>query len=151
MKSLADPAAQRSIEARLLRLAPTDTARWGSMSVHQMICHLTEAYRAALGEKPLALATTRIPRGLLKFAALKIPTPWPHGFPSPPEIAQDRQGTPPVEFQQDHAALLAALHDFCTRTPQTVPPHPYFGKMSKQDWQRWGYLHADHHLRQFAR
>ena len=67
MKSLADPAAQRSIEARLLRLAPTDTARWGSMSVHQMICHLTEAYRAALGEKPLfgiILAATYVPTQL---------------------------------------------------------------------------------------
>src|ERR1700683_4738815 len=134
MKSLSDPAAQRAIESRLLRLAPTDTARWGSMSVHQMICHLSEAYRAALGEKPLAMAPMRIPRGLLKFAALKFPRRWRHGFPSPPEIAQEKHGTPPIEFQPDPAALLAAFHDFCTRTPQTIPQHPYFGKMSTKDW-----------------
>jgi Protein of unknown function (DUF1569) len=151
MKSLADPAAQHEIESRFAHLAPTDTARWGSMSVHQMICHMTEAFRAALGEKPVALAPTRIPRRLMKCAALYIPRQWPHGFPSPPEIAQDKHGTPPIHFQHDHAALLAAFHDFCQRFPQQAPPHPYFGKLSKKEWQRWGYLHADHHLRQFAR
>ena len=26
-----------------------------------------------------------------------------------------------------------------------------WGKMSARDWMRWGYLHADHHLRQFGR
>jgi hypothetical protein len=26
-----------------------------------------------------------------------------------------------------------------------------FGPMSERDWMRWGYLHADHHLRQFGR
>ena len=26
-----------------------------------------------------------------------------------------------------------------------------WGKMTAGDWMRWGYLHADHHLRQFGR
>ena len=29
--------------------------------------------------------------------------------------------------------------------------HPMFGPMTDADWMRWGYLHADHHLRQFGR
>ncbi|HEV2663419.1 MAG TPA: DUF1569 domain-containing protein [Blastocatellia bacterium] len=29
-------------------------------------------------------------------------------------------------------------------------PHPYFGAMSESQWMRWGYLHCDHHLRQFG-
>ena len=28
--------------------------------------------------------------------------------------------------------------------------HPFFGAMSVEQWMRWGYLHADHHLRQFG-
>jgi prephenate dehydrogenase len=32
-----------------------------------------------------------------------------------------------------------------------APSHPMFGPMSPEDWMRWGYLHADHHLRQFGR
>ena len=29
-------------------------------------------------------------------------------------------------------------------------PHPIFGRMSDGDWLRWGYLHMEHHLRQFG-
>jgi hypothetical protein len=29
-------------------------------------------------------------------------------------------------------------------------PHPVFGPMTRVDWLRWGYLHVDHHLRQFS-
>jgi len=34
---------------------------------------------------------------------------------------------------------------------QNHNPHPIFGAMKPWDWMRWGYLHADHHLRQFGR
>ena len=30
------------------------------------------------------------------------------------------------------------------------PAHPIFGRMSEAEWLRWGYLHTDHHLRQFG-
>ena len=151
MKSLADPVCQREIATRIARLTPDDQRLWGKMSVHQMICHATEAYRIPLGDKQARPGKLRIPPAIVKFAALRIPTRWPHGFPSPAEIAQDRHGKAPVEFEQDRAALLAALQDFCTRLAEPAPPHPYFGPMSAADWNRWGYLHADHHLRQFAR
>jgi len=29
-------------------------------------------------------------------------------------------------------------------------PPPIFGDMSEAEWMRWGYLHCDHHLRQFG-
>jgi len=29
-------------------------------------------------------------------------------------------------------------------------PHPRLGRMSEREWLRWGYLHMDHHLRQFG-
>jgi hypothetical protein len=151
MKSLGHPADRREIESRLAQLTPTDRALWGRMSVHQMIVHLGEAYRCGLGQKHAAPAPRRVPAPIMKWIALRVPVPWPHGFPSPREIAQDRDGRPPVEFAQDHAALLSAFRDFCARPPEPCPAHPYFGRMSPSDWDRWGYLHADHHLRQFAR
>jgi len=30
------------------------------------------------------------------------------------------------------------------------PSHPILGGMSDAAWLRWGYLHMDHHLRQFG-
>jgi hypothetical protein len=87
MKSLADPLCQRAIEARLVSLTPADRALWGKMSVHQMICHLGEAYRCALGQKHAARARRRVPAPIMKWIALRAPITWPHGFPAPPEIA----------------------------------------------------------------
>jgi len=43
------------------------------------------------------------------------------------------------------------IGDFCARTPASfAATHPLFGPMNYEDWMRWGYLHADHHLRQFG-
>jgi len=151
VKSLADPECRHDLETRLARLAPGDRAQWGKMTVHQMICHVTEAFRCALGQKYAAPASFGVPTPILRWVALRAPVKWPHGFPSPPEIAQDRFGVPPVEFTQDHAALLAVFQEFCAGLPAQLPRHPYFGRMTAGDWNRWGYLHTDHHLRQFAR
>jgi hypothetical protein len=43
-----------------------------------------------------------------------------------------------------------AFDSFCALTNHTRD-HPFFGSMQHADWMRWGYLHADHHLRQFNR
>jgi hypothetical protein len=43
------------------------------------------------------------------------------------------------------------LELMATRGPDfDWPAHPIFGRMSRAAWLRWGYLHADHHLRQFG-
>jgi hypothetical protein len=47
--------------------------------------------------------------------------------------------------------LLAVIDRF-TAQPRAFQfrPHPMFREMSEKDWMRWGYLHTDHHLRQFG-
>ena len=83
---------------------------------------------------------------------LYLPFHWPHGVPTRPEFDQiDGSGTPPAEFSVDLRSLLAAIEKF-TAQPRAFAfrTHPMFGDMSERDWMRWGYLHADHHLRQFG-
>lgn len=68
-----------------------------------------------------------------------------------PEMDQRQGGTPPTDFAADVANLNAALERFSTRGTDFVwPPHPIFIAMSHDEWMRWGYLHMDHHLRQFG-
>ncbi len=55
-----------------------------------------------------------------------------------------------VPFNHDRAALVAALNRFCDQLPQPVLQHPIFGPLTEGDWWRWGYLPADHHLRQLG-
>lgn len=120
------------------------------MSAHQMVCHLCDAYRLPLGEKTASSTTGFLPPTVMKWIALQLPAKWPHGVATRPEMEQGVGGTPPVEFERDRAELLSIVRRFCD-TAALPAPHPFFGAMSRQEWLRWGYLHADHHLRQFGR
>ena len=150
MKSLSSPSDLAEIRNRIELLSPTDTRLWGSMSVHQMVCHVADAFSCVLLERTVApFKSYPLPTPIFKWVALRFPRKWPPGVPTPPEIDQFIQGTPPVEFTADRANLLDKLDRFAhTRGPWI--PHPMFGPMTQGDWMRWGYLHTDHHLRQFG-
>jgi len=138
-----------SILERLRTLQPDSQARWGRMNAHQMVCHLSDAFQVPLGERVASPATGLFQRTLLKWIALYLPLRWPAGIQTRPEIDQECGGTRPAEFARDIAQLEMLLQAFLKQqTPRT--PHPIFGAMSEREWLRWGYLHADHHLRQFG-
>jgi hypothetical protein len=151
MKTLSDPACKQEILARLAVIAPDTPRLWGRMNASQMICHASDALLGVMGDKPMEL-----PRGLnlwplMKSFVLYAPFQWPHGVPTRPEVDQELGGTPPSRFEDDMRTLLAALDKF-TAQPRAFQfrPHPMFRQMSEKDWMRWGYLHTDHHLRQFG-
>lgn len=73
---------------------------------------------------------------------------WPRNIATRPEMEQGVGGTPPEEFERDRKKLIAVMERFVRESSGL--DHPIFGKMSGSDWMRWGYLHCDHHLRQFG-
>ncbi|MGA8012198.1 MAG: DUF1569 domain-containing protein [Candidatus Acidiferrales bacterium] len=139
------------IEKRISALAASDQRVWGKMSAHQMVCHLCDSYRLALGEKSATPATGIIQRTAMKWIALRAPMKWPHGIATRPEVEQGVGGTPPIEFERDRNELIALFTRFCHESGNISVAHPFFGAMTAWEWRRWGYLHADHHLRQFGR
>jgi hypothetical protein len=151
VKTLSNVADRQNISLRISALSPGDAARWGLMSVHQMVCHLDDSYKFGLGERYVSPATGFLQRTLLKWLALQTPLPWSKGYPTRPEVEQGKGGSAPIDFRQDVASLLSTLNRFCDALPNPCGPHPVFREMTAQDWMRWGYLHADHHLRQFGR
>jgi hypothetical protein len=120
------------------------------MSAHQMICHLADAFRVATGEKRVSSASSVLERTVVKWLALYGPMAWPAGFVTRPEIDQAIGGTRPSEFARDVAEVGTLLMKVAARDPNGWPEHPIFGRMSHRAWLRWGYLHTDHHLRQFG-
>jgi hypothetical protein len=151
VQDLASKANRDWIAKRIAALTPADCGSWGRMSVDQMVCHLCDSYLVALGDKALRPASGFLQRTVLKWIALRLPVKWPHGVNTRPEIEQGRGGTLPIAFERDRAVLLRVFHRFCGESTSYAATHPVFGIMSLQDWLRWSYLHADHHLRQFGR
>jgi hypothetical protein len=130
---------------------PDSTRRWGKMSAHQMVCHLSDALRMGTGQMQVSHETSVLHRTVVKWIALYAPLRWPAGLRTRPEIDQDQQGTRPLGFEAD-VAQLEALLDLVTAQARGFdwPLHPVFGRMSHAAWMRWGYVHMDHHLRQFG-
>ncbi len=152
MKTLSHPQDRQQILARLARIRPGTPRRWGKMTAPQMICHLSDCFLSVMGDRPMQIPARFTWLRTMKGFVLYAPFRWPHGVPTRPEFDQlAGGGTPPAEFDSDMRTLLAAIDKF-TAHPQAFNfrTHPMFGLMSEKDWMRWGYLHTDHHLRQFG-
>lgn len=149
MNTLAQERNKAEILQRLKQVRPDSVRRWGRMSAHQMVCHLTDACRMATGGRSVSPATGLFQSTILKWIALYLPLRWPAGILTRPELDQEAGGTCPGVFAAD-VAELEALLEILTTTRQDWPSHPIFGGMSEADWMRWAYLHMDHHLRQFG-
>jgi hypothetical protein len=116
-----------------------------------MVCHLSDSFRMAVGRKPARVTGVFLQRTVVKWIALYAPLPWPGGIRTTPEVDQELGGTPPDVFAVDLADLEALVELVTVRhEPFDWQLHPLFGKMSDRAWMRWGYLHTDHHLRQFG-
>ena len=120
------------------------------MTSHQMLCHLSDSFRAVVGERKVTSPGMR-GGGFIKDIALYAPMQWPHGVKTGPEVDQEIGGTKPVEFARDKSDLVLLIEK-CARSGQDFASyaHPAFGRMTRAQWHRWAYLHVDHHLRQFG-
>jgi hypothetical protein len=151
MVHLGEPQVRQRIFQRIAAVKPENQSLWGRMTAHQMICHLGDSFRATLGQKYVSPATGIVQRTILKWLALHLPAPWPKGVPTRPEMEQGAGGTPPGDFQRDRADLIGLIERFSEPgIASSRTPHPIFGALREREWLRWGYLHADHHLRQFG-
>lgn len=148
MSTLAHPAALAALLGRLERLTPSRARRWGTISAHQMLCHVGFACEAALGRVPFTVPMRR-PNRVMKWFALSAPFTWPHNLKSgsePGQVAVDE-----ATWWADVARVIAAHRALAAAAAgECAVAHPIFGPMSSADWQRWAWLHTDHHLRQFG-
>ena len=119
------------------------------MNVTQMLCHLADSYEIALGHRAAAPLPIPAPR-LIKRLALWTPVRWAKGLKTVPEVDANRAPAQVGSFAEEHTRLLRRFAEFGASTSLAGRPHPMFGPMREVDWQRWGYLHPDHHLRQFG-
>jgi hypothetical protein len=151
MRSLSKAQDFAEVERRLLSVQPGDPGLWGEMTVEQMLAHVAGAFRVGMGELPAGDVPRQPLRPqLMKFAALRLPMQWPQGLQT---VGSLKVGAPAMQtaaFAEQRQMVLREMHRFARREQPRVD-HAMFGAMTYGDWMRWGYLHMDHHLRQFGR
>jgi hypothetical protein len=148
-RSLRDAAGRAAILDRLGRLTPQHARRWGKMRPDQLLPHLGDGLKLALGE--LKRGTGKQKRGigawLWRYLAIHR-LPWPEGKIQSPSGAFE---TGTEGFEPDRTKVIQLIERFAVATPdQFAVEHPAFGRMAPRDWDVLQYRHFDHHLRQFG-
>ena len=151
LKTVADPDVLRSLTARLCAVRVDSPRRWGTLTAHEMLCHLGDAAAMVLRVRPRPEPIPARRRVIAKGLWLWTPIPLPHGVKTNPMHDPRADGTRPSDFERDRTRALDGIEGIAAaRTDTLEPAHGMFGTMSVRDWQRWAYRHTDYHLRQFG-
>lgn len=145
VKDLFESAVKAEIISRIQKLTPATQRLWGKMDVAQMLAHC---------QMPLGVATGRHKLKRNFFLSLIGPLFKKQLFnqkPFPQNLPTDKSFKMAVEkdFETEKIALIAMINDFNADT-MSGEPHPFFGKLTKEEWSKGTWKHLDHHLKQFG-
>jgi hypothetical protein len=146
MDSLQNPATLQQFIFRINMLTPDSQRRWGKMNVSQMLAHCSNALEVNLGDKVRKQHLMGKLLGRMAKKNIVSETPFKQGLPTDPTfIVTDHR-----DFEHEKKRLLALLTRFSTGQAKDDSIHPFFGKMTSDEWNTLNYKHLDHHLRQFG-
>jgi hypothetical protein len=148
MQSLFDTATYNSIVSRISTLSPQSERQWGKMNVSQMLAHCSNVVETGLGDKTLKPNFIFALIGPLLKKKLYDESPFKKSLPTDKSfiVADER------EFENEKSRLLGLLKRFYEDQGTVVgsKKHPFFGKLTKEQWAMGTYKHVDHHLQQFG-
>lgn len=147
-RTIHDAEDRAALKRRVLSLRPDTARRWGSMTVDQMLWHVNESFRLALGDgrfEPIK-GVPPLPKVVLRWLLLNAP--WPKGRAPTYQEMVARQ---PYDFAAEQARCLQLVDRMASRSIDGAwPVNPTIGYMSGRHWSRLQAKHLDHHLRQFG-
>jgi hypothetical protein len=149
VKNLFDPGTAEEIKNRLAKLNADSPRQWGKMNVAQAVAHCSKGIEMAVGEiRPHRVFIGRILGPIIKPLALRDDEPMRKNSPTAPAllVPDDRN------LESEREKLRGLVDRFAKAGPQgcTAHPHPFFGKLTPDQWAILMYKHLDHHLRQFG-
>ena len=132
---------------RLDRLTPDAKARWGRMTAHRMLCHLSDSLRVGLGEVPAESRAGPLANPVARWLLAYV-IPFPKGRA---ETAPEMLTSQPSDWTADLAAARDYLRAAAARgATGKWARHPAFGDVSGKLYGVFIHKHFDHHLRQFG-
>jgi hypothetical protein len=141
---------KQEILNRLDKLTETTERKWGSMLVNQMLAHMNDAHKIALGMKESKDTSSFFSNKIMFPVAVYVLPQWPKGEKTAPELDQKQLGTKARDFYTELEFLKKMMDIFEEREESKIHPHPMFGTLTKKQWADLLKKHFDHHLRQFG-
>ena len=148
MKSLLNAAYNKEMIGRVNHLTPSAKARWGSMTVDQMLAHLNLAFNSALGEVKEKREILGYLFGRIAKRKILSSEPVPRNLPTAKAFRV--KGEYNFDDEKDH--LIALLEHYLATKGKDINkyPHSFFGHMTTMEWDQLVTKHLDHHLTQFG-
>jgi hypothetical protein len=134
-----------NIIARINKLTPNSQPLWGKMSVSQMLAHCQAQLRVAVGDDKLKHSLVGLLFGKMAKRKLLEDKPFSKNLPTAPSFIVKE--TP--EFNDAKDKLIGLITRF-TEKNISKDPHPFFGKLTINEWSSLTWKHLDHHLIQFG-
>ena len=148
MKNVFQPDALQEVNQRINKLQPNSQRQWGKMDVAQMFAHCSAALEVAAGKKfPPRIFVGRILAPFFR-SVFSNDKPFKQNMPTDKSFLIIDQ----CNFEREKARLIDLVTQFSTGGEAicTTHPHPFFGKLTPNEWATGMYKHLDHHLRQFG-
>ncbi|MFM9987514.1 DUF1569 domain-containing protein [Flavobacterium sp.] len=146
MNSIFDAASNATMITRINKLTPESQALWGKMSVDQMCKHTNEAIIVAFGENKIKV------NFLMKFLGKILKNKvFNSEFKKNSPTAKEFIFTNKYDFEASRNELIKNFSRFAEGHQSIkLVNHPFWGKMTYEDWDKLMWKHVDHHLRQFG-
>ena len=148
MASIFNTTDNQSLISRIEKLTPESQPNWGKMSVDQMLSHCQAPIDVAFGDLKLKSNFLFLLLGkMIKGKMLKS-----EHFKKNSPTARDFIRTGQYDFEQTKADLIKKIKTFATEGSNAIKvhKHPFFGKMTAEEWDNLQWKHLDHHLYQFG-
>ena len=148
MQSLFDSNTNVEIINRINLLMVDSKNEWGKMNVSQMLKHSQQPLLVAFGDKKLKRGLMGILFGTMAKKTLLKPGDFKKNLPTDPSfLVKDQK-----EFEEEKQKLIELVKRFAASGPSSISkdPHPFFGKLTLEEWDTLQIKHLDHHLRQFG-
>ncbi len=148
MNSIFDPVSNATMIARIQSLTPESKPLWGKMNAAQMCKHCTLAIDVAFDKMDLKI--NFLMKLLGKLLKKKVFYGGEMGKNSP--TAKEFMITSEEELEKTKAEFISNFSRFATEGKSSIKTmnHPFWGKMTYEDWDALMWKHVDHHLRQFG-
>jgi len=130
---------------RITKLNSSQKPLFGKMNANQMICHCSDFFRMAKGNKKAKEYGDVDPDKIIGLARSGKTAPTPRGFGQ-----VEGEGTSPTHFLNDKKILKEYILEFSKLDKDfDFAEHPYFGKIERKRWIGLALYHLNHHLKQF--
>lgn len=145
VKNLFEPSVKQEVIDRINKLTAQSQRQWGKMDVAQMLAHCQMPLGVAVGKHKLKGNFFIKLIGPLFKKKLFGEAPYKQNLPTDKSFKM----TDPKDFEKEKQNLIGMINDF-SETSMSDEPHPFFGKLTKDEWSKGTWKHLDHHLQQFG-